>query len=244
MLFLERNVVLFKTAIALLKIAKEDLMKIYTLEDFKNYIKQVFGTFKDESYIKFNLILRKFEFNLDILNKNRHILELPIVENVNMMNTNKINKLKDRINKTFDECNNTWAICLYDAESNYKVHDHFVYKTSANMLIYDDYFEEKNIKLTKSKYSTKINENFYFMNYEDALIERKTHVCSSKNKTSRSSSRHVRHSIVLDGVTEVSECTSSNNMSTDDTKSMKSTDKMSDHERTKISYKQMSIYII
>jgi len=88
-----------KAAVGLIKSAKTELMKLTSLEEFKRFINDTFTNYKDESSLKMNLILRKFEFNKNIIKKkkkNRIILETPIIEYINTINTNKRNKLMEK----------------------------------------------------------------------------------------------------------------------------------------------------
>ena len=68
---IDRSIVLFKIVITLIKQIKEEILKIFDLEVFMNFIKNHFINFNDKSFILYVLVLRKFEFNLDIIEKNR-----------------------------------------------------------------------------------------------------------------------------------------------------------------------------
>lgn len=211
MLFLEKSLVLFKTVIALLKHSRTKLKTIFSIEEFRNYLKDTFSHYDDLNHLKYVLILRKFEFNLDFLNKNRRLLASSIIENIEKINATRIVKHKERIKDIDTECNDTWQYCIYDAESSHKVHEFFVYKAMYSPLIYEDYFEEKTIKLrryssTTASLSTRIfssasvskyKTNSY-VDYDTALIERKQHVCTSREKFASNQRLQFRFSIGVD----------------------------------------------
>jgi len=142
-LFLDKFVVLFKTVICLVKYIQKDFMnsKIESLEIFRNFMKNSFTNFTDISYLMYFISLRKFEFNSNIIERNRIFLEQSTIEHINRINTHKLNKLKERMKIMDEECNIDLQICIYDAVATYKVTDHFVYKLSENLELIEDYFD-------------------------------------------------------------------------------------------------------
>jgi hypothetical protein len=203
-LFLEGSVVLFKTVIGLVKLIKDDLVKINSLEGFKNFIQNYFLGYKDISNLYHLLILRKFEFAVDLINKNRNLLERHMINLINDINQIKIKKLKEKIESIKTECMEIWPICVYDSESNYRIVDYFVYRNVGGPVVYDDYLDDKNLKIRKNKKKT-------YVDFESILIERKKHCCGKMLKK--------RQTVVSEFTLETDD---SNNLSTDDTRSNKS----------------------
>lgn len=155
----------------------KDIYKIDSLENFKNYIKNTFTSFNDMPFLNYCIILRKYEFDNEILNMNRRILEISVKEHINNINTNKHNKLKEKIKQINDKCHEEWTICIYDTESVYKVQEYFILTSSYNFnknisdFVYiEDYFS-----------SSRDTGNFYkktsMNNFKNVLIERKIHMC-------------------------------------------------------------------
>lgn len=131
-------------------------MQITELEVFKNFFKEKFCNFNDKSYLIYVLILRKFEFNLEIIEKNRNLLLAKISERINLANKGKIEKKAEKLKLNKKEvCDPRWQNCIYDIESGYKVREFFIYKTNETPLISENHFDERMIKLNKI-----INSNF------------------------------------------------------------------------------------
>lgn len=181
-LLLDKSIVLFKCALCLVKYSEHQIKKCDSLENFKNYLKDTFINFKDINFLKYFLILKKFEFNLDILNKNRNILEPAIKEYIEKININKQNKLKEKIKIIDEDCDKDWPICVYDSESVYKVYDNFVCRQGMNFEVIEDYFSRS------TKYGKIIGVfQKHKICYETALVERKMHVCSKDRRNRKDS---------------------------------------------------------
>jgi hypothetical protein len=89
-LVLEGNIVMFKSALAILKILKHKIISYDTLEDL-NYIFEDCTKYLNDSYtLLYYLILRRFEFDNAFIMKNRILLEPAIIENINRGNEFKI----------------------------------------------------------------------------------------------------------------------------------------------------------
>jgi hypothetical protein len=205
-LFLDGNIVLFKSVIGLIKLVKNDIMNITSLEAFKNYIKGYFAGFKDVSHLNHVLILRKFEFNNEMIDRYRTIIEGSILNHINELNKEKLKKLKENLQKINAECQEIWPICVFDAESNYHVIDFQIYRGIEGPVIYDDYMEDKNLKLKKMKKKTN------YIDFENVLIERKFHCCG----------KLMKQRIKATSEFTTIETDDSNNLSTDDSKSNRS----------------------
>jgi hypothetical protein len=125
-------------------------MQITELEAFKNFLKEKFLMFNDKAYLMYILILRKFEFNLEVIEKNRNLLLSKISEKIININKSKIDRKLDKLKFNKDEiCNPTWQICTFDIEGAYKVRDFFIYRIDETPLIAENHFDEKMIKFNK-----------------------------------------------------------------------------------------------
>jgi hypothetical protein len=181
-LLLDKSIVLFKCALSLVKYSAHEIKKCDSLENFKNYLKDTFINFKDINFLKYFTILKKFEFNSEILDKNRIILEPAVKEYIEKININKQNKLKEKIKAIHEDCDEDWPICVYDSESVYKVYDNFVCRQGSQFEIIEDYFSRS------SKYG-KIVGVFkkHKLCYETALVERKIHICLKDKRKKKES---------------------------------------------------------
>ncbi len=166
-------------------------MKSDSLESFKNTIKTLFENFSDFSFLLFCIVLKKFEFNNEILNKNRNILEPQVVENLKKINKNKIIKLEERVKTIRDNCVEDWPICVYDYESVYKVYDFCVYRLGEEVEFLEDYFGHGKFSsdLVFKNHNKNILTSKSLNTYYSVLIQRKHHVCrkEKRKKTDKSS---------------------------------------------------------
>jgi hypothetical protein len=196
-LFLDRSVVLFKAALAFIELVKDNLVKFDSLENFKNYLKDYFSKFKDISHLKFYLIMRRFEFNNDTLDKNRLLIEGPIIEHISKVNSIKMNKLREKTRMREDICDDDWPICIYECDSFYKVHEVFTFKSAGPPQLHENYFfkeldiDRKSVNMLKKKESVCIN----IVDYESALIERKPHCCIEKFRKKKNKKNYNNTSI-------------------------------------------------
>ncbi len=212
-LFIDRYIVLFKAVLGLVKYIYKDLMtgKIQSLEGFRNFLKDSFINFSDYSYLLYFISLRKFEFNINIIEKNRNILGPYTIDHINKINTHKLQKLKEKIKILDEECNLEWPICIYDAEAAYKVIENFIYKSNEKIEIIEDYFDTDNLRYTtgyftfhdlkikkikntqtKERLNSNNEDRFEYENtsytqqknltYFNILIERRDHCCDIKKR--------------------------------------------------------------
>ena len=175
-LFLDKKVVLFKLCISLVKLIKDDLLKIHELEEMKNFMQDFCNNFRNINYLKYALIQKQFEFNEKFIEYNYSILITSIIESINNNNKHKIKKATEKMKERNEVCDLSWPFCIYDCETYYKVSNLLVLKQLKKMNIIWNYFNdnyEKDIISLNSK-----NPN----HYETLLIERLPHICEINNK--------------------------------------------------------------
>lgn len=178
-LFIDKGIVIFKTIIGLIKLIQNKIFEINTLEEFKNYIRNFFDSYIDVTYLRYITILKKYEFNQNTINKNRHLLQNATIIHINQVNLNKANKLKEKVKTLNSFCDHNWPICIYDYMSYYSVVDYFIFK-SVDFSLIEDYFSPQNFIIKAFSSNTcSISTN---LNYSGALIERKPHCCDNKFK--------------------------------------------------------------
>ena len=177
-LFVDNKLALFKTAIYLIKEMKNDILKVNNIESLTILIKNYSLNFKNLNALKFQLILKKFEFNNSYISYNRLFILSEMIERINKNNQFKLERLKEKVKERNDYCDISWPYCLYECDSYYKIVDYFVLKNNENLEIIDDYCEkENNYQIIKIQINTK-NE----FNFQNILIERIGHVCNEINK--------------------------------------------------------------
>ena len=173
-LFTDGKIVMFKLAVCLIKMLKEDLMNIKELEQMKNYIVHFYSTFDNIDFIKFSITLRKFEFDERFIDINYNLLIKQIVDVINQNNASKVKRLKEEVKYRTDTCDQSWPFCIYDCDTYYSVTTHLVLRTGKKTQIDWNYFNED------SHSDGTINKEK--VKYENILIERLNHFCEKNSE--------------------------------------------------------------
>jgi hypothetical protein len=212
-LFVDKKVVLFKTAIYLIKELKDEFLKVDNLEAltmlFKNYI----NNFKNLNGLKFQLILKKYEFDNSYINYNRLFILSEMIKKINQNNQFKLQNLKEKILERVDYCDLSWPYCIYECDSYYQIFDYIVLKNDENLEIIDDYCETYLNNDSNDNYIFKLNEELTFKNI---LIQRKKHVCKEINRVKENDKNLSKNS--SDSITTGSENTINDNENNEDKK--------------------------
>ena len=177
-LFCDGRIVLFKTAISLLKKITDKLILFDNSFDFRNFINEYFNNYKDEYLLTYNLILKKFEFDEEFINYNRQIIFSHMKYNFENNNDKEKELYKEKINQNEELCDKSMPICIYDTESKFKITENLILTTYNNLNIIDDYCE--------NDYLINYNDSFKFetseIDCDELLIERKIHFCDDNRK--------------------------------------------------------------
>ena len=182
-LLVDKSIVLFKTAIYLIKELKNDIFKVNNLEQLTILIKDYFSDFKNLNALKYNLILKKYEFNNSFINFNRLFILSEMTEKINQTNRFKLENLKEKISERDEPCDLNWPYCLYDYETYYKIIDHIVLRNNENLEIMDNYCENQSKKINNISDNNIVNNVCdEDLNFNNVLIERKKHFCENKKK--------------------------------------------------------------
>jgi len=180
--FLEGNLILFKAAISLLKITTNEIIKNVSMEKIIKLLdsKFFFEENDEKNYKKliFFLIIKKYDFNIDLINNKRNIYYPNIKKYLlSFKNYGRIN-LKNNLN-----CNKNWFFCIdsiNDRKNNFV--DFYVLKTNNEINLIDDYFYNKNESKNKRKFSDENNNIKNEEKFDNLLIQRNKHVCKNNNK--------------------------------------------------------------
>ena len=181
--FIEKKIVLYKVSISLLHKYKDEIGSTDSIETLNKFLEETFSNFNDETFLKYILLIKNFEFDDEFLNLNRR----NFIEKKKKMwekdNKTKIKAIKDTLLNREDLCNINWPICIYDANLKYQYNNTVIYRQLNNSEIIEDYFnDEQNLKNKKYfNYKEELNNNNN-LNYESVLIERKPHYCKEYNK--------------------------------------------------------------
>ena len=192
-LFVDKKIALFKTAIFLIKELKNDILKANNLENLTILIRNYVDNFKNLNLLKYNLILKKYEFSNNYINYNRLFILSEMIERINKGNKFKKENLKEKIKEREELCDLSWPFCLYECDSYYNIIDHIVLKNNEKLNIIDNYCEEESKKQNdnNNKIDLLYNED---LNFNNILIERKKHVCKEINKSKKENNNYNKNS--------------------------------------------------
>ena len=192
-LFVDKKIALFKTAIFLIKELKNDILKANNLENLTILIRNYVDNFKNLNLLKYNLILKKYEFSNNYINYNRLFILSEMIDRINKGNKFKKENLKEKIKEREELCDLSWPFCLYECDSYYNIIDHIVLKNNEKLNIIDNYCEEESKKQNdnNNKIDLLYNED---LNFNNILIERKKHVCKEINKSKKENNNYNKNS--------------------------------------------------
>lgn len=207
-LFLEGNIVLIKSCLAVFCILKNYLMQYdNNMEElFFALINQTKEIKKSNHTLIHALSLKQFEFNDDYVEQVRFTLSESIIDNINNDNSEKFNKKLEMMDKGQGEnkkvCNVNWPFCVFESiitspcvmnyfVLNYKkspdYHSNYFFQTvfvSASTSPSPSTLTLTSLASLKSKEDIEEIKSQANDNEEDndLLIERRTHVCHYKEE--------------------------------------------------------------
>ena len=177
-LFLDKKIVLYKVCIGLWQKYKNQILLLDGIESYVNFTKNFSLDFKDETFLKYILFIKNFEFDDDFLNLERKFI---IQEKIIWEKNIKKSKRKEN-----DVCNTNWPSCIYDENTGKEYSDVVVYSQFNHSEIIEDYFkyENRDKYLKNKKFLDLSNGHLIYdkLNYENILIQRRNHVCYKFNK--------------------------------------------------------------
>ena len=95
MLFLEKGIALFKVGVTLIKMYKDDLTTLtHNNDDMITSIIPFFMKFNKKKELMYNVILKKFRFDMRLINLNRIAIQRIIIKRIESNNVNNRNKCK------------------------------------------------------------------------------------------------------------------------------------------------------
>ena len=181
LLFLDKKIVLYKVSISLFEKYKYQISLLDGIESFVNFTKNLSSDFKDETFLKYILFIKNFEFDDEFLNLERRL----IIEKKKNWEKEIISRAKTKKNMN-DLCNTNWPSCIYDENLRQEYSDVVIYSQLEQCELIEDYFKYENrnkfIKNKKFLDLTKGNLAYKKINYKNILIQRTKHICYQYNK--------------------------------------------------------------
>jgi hypothetical protein len=206
-LFLDRNIVLFKSAIVIFKMLKKKIMKCKEFEVINSIFEESTNELRDTNTMIYYLILHKFSFDNYFIETNRILLESQIIQTINNDNKVKMSriendtKLKRKASyaKSCLNCFIDWPLCIYDLSYKYNIVNHLCLRIYDATIFVENYFFDfdndshnskigrKSLKIVDEE--SKSNNSEYELeleNYKNLLIERRKHICDEDKMTIKS----------------------------------------------------------
>lgn len=184
-LFLDGSITLFKAALGIFKSIKRDIMKQNSIESIFDSIEQT-KTNLDIAPIIYYLILRKFEFDTEIINKNRILFEENVIETMfknkqekmkkdklkmieSLKNKNEANVRKNSYFHGNEHCCTEWQLCIYDTYYKHDITNFLIFRQLELPEIIENYFFSK----SNENCSNRSNYESHNSNEISTLIENK-----------------------------------------------------------------------
>ena len=190
LLFLDKKIVLYKVSISLWQKYKYQISQLSGIESFVNFTKNFSLDYNDETFLKYILFIKNFEFDDSFLNLERRF----IIEKKKKWEREYISRIKSKKIEN-DLCNTNWPSCLYEENFGRDYSDAVVYSQLDQCEIIEDYFkyENRNKYLKNKKFLDLTGNNLTYkkLNYKNILIQRRKHYCYQFNK-------NVKYDIVKD----------------------------------------------
>lgn len=181
LLFLDKRIVLYKVSISLWQKYKYQISLLNGVETFAEFTKNLSSDFTDETFLKYILFIKNFEFDDEFLNMERRLI---IEKKKNWEKKLMFYSKTKKVGKDF--CNTNWPSCIYDENLRKEYSDVVVYSQFEQCEIIEDYFkyENRNKYLKNKKYLdlTKSNLAYKKLNYNNILIQRTKHICYQFSK--------------------------------------------------------------
>jgi hypothetical protein len=152
LLFLDGNIVLFKSALAVLKMIRDDVQAVTDIEKINSIFEEATKRLTECNTLIYYLVLRRFGFDDNFLTKNRVSLNITTIENIMKNNEYKIQRLEQEqqdcnhkrrasyVKNSSLECFPDWPLCIYDLNYKYHIVEHLVFKVNDAPLVIENYF--------------------------------------------------------------------------------------------------------
>jgi hypothetical protein len=190
-IFLEGNIVIMKTFLAIINILKKRLLTIKSEEDLiplKEILDETKKIKEDDLLLLQSLTIRHYEFTSELLDKFRYLSSISLAENLENGNleqiqcklrTNYSSKMKTMESK-YKNCNKKWPYCLNDTyfETVTNILEYLVINHKNKCNVIENYFFNT---VNNTKNDNNENKNNYEEeeeDYYDIALERRPHYCS------------------------------------------------------------------
>ena len=188
-IFLEGNIVIMKTFLAIINILKKRLFTIKSEEDLiplKEILDDAKKIKEDDLLLLQSLTIRHYEFTSELLDNFRYLSSISLAENLENGNLEQIQcKLKTNysakmktMESKYKNCNKKWPYCLNDTyfETVTNILEYLVINHKNKCNVIDNYFFNS-VNNTKN-YNNEGKKNYEEEDYYDIALERRPHYCS------------------------------------------------------------------
>jgi hypothetical protein len=188
-IFLEGNIVIMKTFLAIINILKKRLFTIKSEEDLiplKEILDDAKKIKEDDLLLLQSLTIRHYEFTSELLDNFRYLSSISLAENLENGNLEQIQcKLKTNysakmktMESKYKNCNKKWPYCLNDTyfETVTNILEYLVINHKNKCNVIDNYFFNS-VNNTKND-NNEGKKNYEEEDYYDIALERRPHYCS------------------------------------------------------------------
>jgi hypothetical protein len=187
--------VLFKSALAILKIIRDDIQANTDIEKINSIFEETTRNLNECDTMIYYLVLRRFGFDDNFLMKNRISLNTTIIENILKNNETKIQRIEQEqkegknkrrasyVKNASIECFPDWPLCIYDLNYKYHIVEFLVFKVHEPPLMIENYFFDIIRHKTNSPSKALRRKSKSSENYKKAIELEREHRISVNSQT-------------------------------------------------------------
>lgn len=199
-MFVEGNIVIFRAAIGILSLMKEQILALDTMEDLSVFFESQIVEFNDVEKLMKILLDSKDTFDMEIITKGREQFLPKVIETIKKTKSTPQTQQQDISNV---ECDLDWPFCVKELNKMNVQHvlvikrltpirieeNFYTDKIKEKIQAYKERIRKRNESKNKNQYHELMTDKEKFITkvdiYSHLLIERKEHICGSKKATSQ-----------------------------------------------------------
>ena len=211
-LLVEGHIVLFKAAIALLRIIEKDILSNESIDKIMHILDTKCESITCYKALRYYLLIKRYDFNVALIKNNRELIFPKVSETIKKIPLSR----KKAKNDNDKPCNKLWPYCLNGKNEQYDIKEYFVYKTNQKVKIIQKYFfnvmkdttvtwkgsnntNNSNIKQRTSKSFEKKYAQYKHDDTKEAfdmlLIQRKKHHCTNTIEIAKTNTTNNKHTV-------------------------------------------------
>ena len=197
-LLIEGHIVLFKAAIALLKVIEKDILSNESIDRIMHILDTKCEEITCCKALRYYLLVKRYDFNVALIKNNRELIFPKVSETIKKIPLSRRKGFSDNDK----QCNRLWPYCVKGKNERYDIKEYFVYKMNKKVNIIQKYFfnvvggkhvtykgsDDTHTYNSKQRTSKSFEKKYLHYKYEDddmkeefdmLLIQRKKHHCTN-----------------------------------------------------------------